>query len=51
MEESIGEIKNSKHEEQEALNTQTLPNSLGSRRTLSKISTDIKNTEIIHYSQ
>jgi hypothetical protein len=38
MEESIGEIKNSKPEEQEALNMQTLPNSLGSRRTLSKIS-------------
>jgi hypothetical protein len=38
MEESIGEIKNSKSEEQEALKTQTLPNSLHLRRTLSKIS-------------
>ena len=38
MEESIGEIKNSKPEDQEALNTQTLPNTMGSQRNLSKIS-------------
>lgn len=47
MEESIGEIKNTKPDDQEALNTQTLPNTMGSQRNLSKISTDIKNTVTI----